>query len=164
MAGFVGWTTDLARDCGGVSNMRTSICRITAEGWMRHGDWGGGLTATIRSGRTRRWVMQLRRQCTLIPAHTAPSRRHGKRWSDREARAIATLDRKAGGSKRLEIRPPAAVRFGTLRNRRGRTGSATHSSFSLFERVSRRRLNDRQTKIQMTAGHKSPSYFLRSVV
>jgi putative transposase len=66
--------------------------------------------------------------------------------------------------ERLEIRPPAAVRLGTLRKGRGRTGRVTHGSFSLFQRVLKRRMNDRQTKIQMTADRQSPSYFLRSVV
>jgi hypothetical protein len=66
--------------------------------------------------------------------------------------------------KRLEIRPPAAVSLGTLRKGRERTGGARHGSFSLFHRVLQRRMNDRQTKIQMTADRQSPSYFLRSVV
>jgi hypothetical protein len=59
---------------------------------------------------------------------------------------IATLDREGGGMKRLEIRPPAAVRWVTLRKRRGRTGSAPHGSFSLFERVLKCGMNDSQTK------------------
>ena len=61
--------------------MRTFICRITATGWRPDAGWAGGLTATIRNGRTKRWVMRRRRKCTLIPAPTEPSRPDGKRCS-----------------------------------------------------------------------------------
>ena len=134
------------------------------DGLARDAGWAGGLTATTRSVRTRRWTMRRRRTCTLIPAPTEPSRPNGKRCSLREAGTIATLDREAGGEKRLEIRPPAAVELGTLRKRRGRTGSAPHGSFSLFERVLKRGMNDRQAQIEVTASRKSRAYFQRSVV
>src|SRR5271165_3160268 len=45
--------------------------------------------------------------------------------------------------KRLEIRPPAAVSIGTRRKGKGRTGSATHGSFSLFQTVLKRRVYDK---------------------
>ena len=154
MAAAAGWTTGLSKGCGGASSMRTFICRITATGWPPDAGWAGGLTATTRSVRTRRWITRRRRKCTLIPAPMAPSQPNGKRCSPKDH------DR----PERLEIRPPAAVRLGTLRKGRGRTGRVTHGSFSLFQRVLKRRMNDRQTKIQMTADRQSPSYFLRSVV
>jgi hypothetical protein len=83
---------------------------------------------------------------------------------------IATLDREAGGMKkrsrmkRLEIRPPAAVELRTLRKRRGRTGSALHGSFSLFERVLKRRMDNSQTDVYLTADGGSRNEILRSVV
>ena len=120
--------------------------------------------STTRSVRTKRWTMRRRRTCTLIPARTGPSRPDGKRCSRREAGTIARLDREAGGKKRLEIRPPAAVALETLRKRRGRTGSAPRGSFSLFERVLIRGMNDRQVQIEVTASRKSRAYFQRSVV
>jgi hypothetical protein len=120
--------------------------------------------STTGNVRTKRWVMRRRRTCILIPAPTGPCRPNGKRCSLRETGAIATLDREAGGIKRLEIRPPAAVGLGTLRKRRGRTGSAPHGSFSLFERVLKRGVNDRQAKIEVTASRKNRASFQRSVV
>src|SRR5271154_1315398 len=115
--------------------MRTFICKTMATGWRRGADWVGGLTATTGSDPTRRWAMRRQRTHILIRARTAPSPPNGKRCSLPDAGAIAALDRGARGSKRLEIRPPAAVEWGTLRKRRGRTGRAPHGSFSLFERV-----------------------------
>jgi hypothetical protein len=41
------------------------------------------------------------------------------------------------GQKKLEIRPTAAVGFGTLRKRSGRTGSARRGSFSLLRQIRR---------------------------
>src|SRR5271156_2142106 len=154
MAGGGGSTTGLSNGCGGAPNMRTSICRTTATGWRPDAGWAGGLTVTTRSVRTRRWVMRRRQKCTLIPALTVPNLPTGKRCS-----------RKAQGrTERLEIRPPAAVKMGTRRKRRGRTGSARHGSFSLFQIVLERSVNDRQTKATVTADQENPSYFLRSVV
>jgi hypothetical protein len=77
---------------------------------------------------------------------------------------IARLEREADERERLEIRPPAAVELGTLRKRRGRTGSVRDGSFSLFERVLKRRVNNSQTQIEMTADGGSRNEFLRSVV
>src|SRR5580692_6577573 len=153
MAGAAGWTTDLSSGCGGAPNMRTFICRITATDWPPDAGWAGGLTATIRSVRTRPWSTQRRRKCTLIPGLTELNRPHGKPCNPKDQ----------SRPEELEIRPPAAVRLRTLK-RRGRTGSARNGSFSLFRRVLKRRMNDKQTKIQMTADRQSPSYFLRSVV
>ena len=85
---------------------------------------------------------------------TEPSQRTGKRCSPKDHERI----------KRLEVRPPAAVSIGTPSNGRGRTGSATHGSFSLFPMVLKRRVNNRQTKVTLTADRENPSYFLRSVV
>ena len=154
MAGGGGSTTGLSSGCGGAPNMRTSICRITATGWRPDAGWAGGLTAITRSVRTKRWVMRRRRKCTLIPALTAPNQPVGKRCDPKSQ----------GRTERLEIRPPAAVSIGTQRKGRGRTGSATRGSFSLFQMVLKRRVNNRQTKATMTADRKSLSYFLRSVV
>src|SRR5271155_871856 len=154
MAGGGGSTTGSSNGCGGAPNMRTSICRITATGWRPDAGWAGGLTGTTRSVRIRRWVMRHRQKCTLIPVPTEPNQRVGKRCSSKDQSA----------TERLEIRPPAAVSMGTLSNGRGRTGSATHRSFSLFQMVLERRVNDRQTKATMTADRENPSYFLRSVV
>jgi hypothetical protein len=39
-----------------------------------------------------------------------------------------------------------------------------HGSFSLFQTVLKRRVNDKQTKVTITADRENPSYFLRSVV
>jgi len=128
-------------------------------------DYGDGLAAgrglgrwfdgyITRSVRTKRWVMRRRQKCTLIPALTGPNPPAGKRCSPRDQ----------GRSKRLEVMPPAAVSIGTRRKRRARTGSARHGSFSLFQMVLERRVNDRQTKVAMTADRENPSYFLRSVV
>jgi len=91
---------------------------------------------------------------TLIPALTVPNLPDGKQCSPRDQ----------GRSERLEVRPPAAVSIGTRRKRRGRTGSAKHGSFSHFQMVLERRMNDRQTKATVAADHENPSYFLRSVV
>src|SRR5258707_7368376 len=154
MAGAAGWTTGLSSGCGGAQSMRTSICRITVTGCRPDADWAGGLTAIIRNGRTRPWDMRPRRQCTLITVPTVPSRPPGKRCSPKVQ----------GRSEELEIRPRPVLRLTTLRKRRGRTGSAAHGSFSLFEKGLKRRENDKQTKTQMTADLGSPSYFLRSVV
>jgi hypothetical protein len=66
--------------------------------------------------------------------------------------------------KRLEIRPPGAVELRTLIKRRGRTGSAPRGSFSLFERVEKRRVNDSQTDLYLTAEGGSRNEILRSVV
>jgi len=109
------------------------------------------LTATIRNGRTRGWVMRRRRRSTLIPALMEPSRPAGRRCSLSRARKLALFDSEAGGSKRLEIRPPAAVELRTLRKRRGRTGSAPHGSFSLFKRVEKSRMNNSQTEVYLTS-------------
>src|SRR6266496_1938645 len=149
-----GLTTGLSNGCGGAPNMRTSICRITATGWQPGAGWAGGLTAITRSVRTRRWVMRRRRKYTLIPAPTAPSQPIGRRCGPKDQ----------GRTERLEIRPPAAVSIETRSKGRGRTGSATHGSFSLFQMVLQRRVNDRLTKVTMTADPEDPSYFLRSVV
>jgi hypothetical protein len=62
------------------------------------------------------------------------------------------------------MRPPAAVSIGTPSKGKGRTGSAKHGSFSLFQMILERKMNDRQTKVTMTADREDPSYFLRSVV
>src|SRR6266853_6858495 len=153
MAGGGGSTTGLSNGCGGAPNMRTSTCRITGTDWRPDAGWAGGLTAIIRSVRTRRWAMRRQRQCTLIPAPTEPSQPPGKRCSPRDR----------GRTERLEIRPPAAVRMGTRRKRRGRTGGGTHGSFSLFQIVLKRRVNDKQTNTTTTADRENPSYFLRSV-
>jgi hypothetical protein len=69
-----------------------------------------------------------------------------------------------GREERLEIRPPSAVSIETPANGRGRTGSAKHGSFSLFQMVLKRRVNEKQTKVTMKADRENPSYFLRSVV
>jgi hypothetical protein len=42
--------------------------------------------------------------------------------------------------------------------------SARHGSFSLFQMVLERRVNDRQTKVTMIAERENPSCFRRSVV
>jgi hypothetical protein len=76
----------------------------------------------------------------------------------------AALPKDQGRTKSLEIRPPAAVSIGTRLKGRGRTGSAMHGSFSLFQTVLKRRVNDKQTKVTITADRENPSYFLRSVV
>src|ERR1700677_1858194 len=164
MAGAAGWTTGLSSGCGGASNMRIFTCRSTVADWTQGAGSADGLTATIRTGRTKGGVMRRRRPCTLIPAPTEPSRPAGKRCSRSEAERIALFDSHAGGSKRLENRPPAAVELGTLRKRRGRTGGAPHGSFSLFKGVLKHRVNDSQTKLQMTADGESRAYFKRSVV
>ena len=144
--------------------MRTFICKTMATGWRRDADWAGGLTVTIGSGPTRRWAMRRRRTPTLIPALTEPNQPNGKRCSLPDAGAIAALDSEANGKRKLEIRPPAAVEWGTLRKRRGRTGSAPHGSFSLFERVEKRRMNNSQTEVYLTSDRESRAYFMRSVV
>jgi hypothetical protein len=100
----------------------------------------------------------------LIPARTEPSRPNGKRCSLADGGAIATFDREAGGRGNLEIRPPAAVEWGTPRKRRGRTSGAPDGSFSLFERVLKHGMNSRQVKIEMTASLQSRAYFQCSVV
>src|SRR5580700_6338886 len=163
MDGAAGWTTGLSSGCGGASSMRTFTCRITVEDWTQVAGWADGSTATIRNVRTRGWVMRHRRRSTLIPALTERNRPAGRRCSRREAGKIAPLDHDAGRGKRLENRPPAAVEFGTLRKRRGRTGRARHGSFSLFQRAVEGRVNDSQTKLQMTAVGESRAYFRRSV-
>src|SRR5208282_2574588 len=144
--------------------MRTFICKTMATGWRRDADWAGGLTATIGSDRTRRWVTRRRRTRILIPALTEPNQPNGKRCSLPDAGAIAALERETGGRRKLEIRPPAAVEWGTLRKRRGRTGSAPHGSFSLFEGVLKLGMNGRQIKLEVTANRKSRAYFQCSVV
>jgi hypothetical protein len=96
-----------------------------AGGWRPDAGWAGGLMATIRNVRTRRWVMRRRQKCTLILAPTAPSPPVGKPCGRQDQ----------SRTERLESRPPAAVRIGTQSKGRGRTGSARHSSFSLFQMV-----------------------------
>ena len=164
MAVAAGWTTGLSRGSGGAPSRRIFICKTMATGWRRGADWAGGLTATTGSDRTRRWAMRRRRTRILIPARTAPSRPNGKPCSLPEAGAIAALDREGGSRRRLEIRPPAAVELRTLRKRRGRTGSAPHRSFSLFERVWQHGMNSSPLQLVMTAIGKSRAYFMRSVV
>src|ERR1700722_2979434 len=164
MAGAAGWTTGSSNGCGGASSMRTFMCKTTAADWRRGAGWAVGLTATTRNGPTRAWVMRRRPPSIMIPAPTAPSRPDGKRCSRNLAGKLALYDSDAVGSKRLENRPPAAVEFGTLRKRRGRTGSARHASFSLFQRVLQHRANDSQTTLHMTAAGESRAYFRRSVV
>jgi hypothetical protein len=100
----------------------------------------------------------------LIPALTEPSRPNGKRCSLPDAGATAALDKETSARRKLEIRPPAAVALGTLRKRRGRASSASHGSFSLFERVLKRGMNGRQAQIEVTANRKSRAYFQCSVV
>jgi len=98
-----------------------SICKIMATGWRPDAGWGVGLMATMPSGPTRPWVMPLRRKCISRPTHTAPSRPPGKpcdpgtadaatrsRPPGRNARRIGTTKRRT--TKKLEVRPPAAVR------------------------------------------------------
>src|ERR1700735_656511 len=164
MAGAARWTTGSSNGCGGASSMRTFMCKTTAADWTRGAGWAVGLTATTRNGPTRDWVMRRRPQSIMIPAPTAPSRPAGKRCSRNRAGKLALYDGEAVGSKRLENRPPAAVEFGTLRKRKGRTGSAKHGSFSLFQRVLKDGVNDSPTKLQMTAAGESRAYFRRSVV
>src|SRR5208282_3873736 len=119
MGEAAGWTTGSSSGCGGAPNMRTSICRITATGWRLDADWADGLTATTGCDHTRRWAMRRRRTRMLMPARTEPNQPGGKRCSLPDAGATAALDGETSARRKLEIRPPAAVEWGTLRKRRG---------------------------------------------
>ena len=163
MGGAVGWTTALSSGCGSVKYEDIYV-EDYGDGLDAGRGLGRWLTATTRSVRTRPWAMRHRRMCILIPAPTEPSRPNGKRCSRSRAGNKALLDGEANSNKRLEIRPPAAVELGTLRKRRGRTGGARHGSFSLFERVEKSRMNNRQTEVYLTTDGGSRNEILRSVV
>jgi hypothetical protein len=98
--------------------------------------------------------MRRQQKYTLILEHTVPSQPVGRRCSQKDQSRI----------KRLEIRPPVAVSIETQSSGRERASSAKHGSFSLFQMVLKRRVNNKQTKATMTADRKNPSYFLRLVV
>jgi len=118
--------------------------------------WGAGLMGTIRNGPMRRWIMRRRRKCITPPMLTGPNHRHGRRCGREVSPEDICGDPSPPGlqqsrsfTKRLEKRPPAAVKIGTLEKRRGRTGGAQHHSFSLFE-SSLKRGRKQQTTITIT--------------
>ena len=135
-------------------NMRTSICRITEMGWRPVAAWASGLTGTTSRVHTRHWVMRRRLKCTWLPGLTAPSQPLWKRCNRKAPIAV----------EKLEVRPPMVVRIETPLNGKGRAGSAQRGSFSLFQMVLKRRVDNRQTKTTVTADRENQSYFLRSVV
>ena len=120
--------------------MKTFTCKTMETACRPGAAWVVGLTATTRSGRIRPCRTPRRRKCITRAIRTGPNRRLGRRCEQEAtcdeagrspARARSHQSRRL--RKRLEIRPPAAVKRETLKKRRGRTGSAKGRSFSLFE-------------------------------
>src|SRR5580658_4155215 len=120
--------------------MKTFTCKTMATACRPDAGWIVGLTATTKSGHIRPCRTPRRRKCTTRLIRMEPSRRRGTRCGRKPSRENVCEGQPLAGShqsirlsKRLAIRPPAAVRRETLKKRRGRTGSAKRRSFSLFE-------------------------------
>src|SRR6059036_2384531 len=122
MVGVAGWTTGSSSGCGAVPSMKTSIGKITAADWMPDADWGVGLTATMKSVRTKPWATPRLRQFISRPTHTGPSQPPGKPCGPGAGNAPTKSNapqpgvRIASRSKTLAVRPPAAVKVRTLQN------------------------------------------------
>ena len=120
--------------------MKTFTCKTMETACRPGAAWVVGLTATTRSGRIRPCRTPRRRKCITRAIRTGPNRRLGRRC-ELEAPCDDAIRSPAHAgphqsrrlTKRLENRPPAAVKRETLKKRKGRTGSAKGRSFSLFE-------------------------------
>ena len=113
----LGWTTGSSNGSGAATSMKTSTCKIMAAGWRPGVGSESGLTVTTRSGPTKPWITPRRRRSIRIPGNnrTQPARWEAMQPQPGQESCEPPIDGEIVGSKRLEIRPPAAVEFGTLK-------------------------------------------------
>src|SRR6266487_128834 len=151
MVGVAGWTTGSSSGSGAAPNMKTSICKIMATGCRPDAGWRIGLTVTMPSDLTRLWVMPPLRKCTWRPTHTAPSRPPGKPCDlGTEDAAIrsgpARRNARIRTTKRLEVRPPAAVKVRALQKSEREDGQCPSPLVLSFRKFFKAQTEKTQTK------------------
>ena len=139
----------------------TGTDQVWAAGWMPDVGWGVGSTATMKSGLTRPWATRHPRPCILRPTHTGPSRPPRKPCGSRTEGSGSGPKPPGPGalitseSKKLEVRPPAAVKTRTLQKSEREDGQCQPQLVLSFRKFFEAQTEKTQTKTNACRPRKS---------